>query len=94
MYSLPMDARSGSARYELEFFETADGLEEDVLKARLAKEAASLPRFTEGGAWRRDSGANMREAHLWLMREHGAYKASRAWEHSTPDAEDPLWSSY
>ena len=60
-----------------------DRLEPAILETRLAKEAASLPRFAAGGPWR-EATPTLRELHDWVHMENTAYASKRLLQERKP----------
>ena len=78
----PRDGMPHSA-YELDFIEVEDRLPDDVLQARLAKEAQAAPRFSVGGPWQ-SATRTLRELHEWVHMENTAYATTRLLEARKP----------
>ena len=53
-----------SGPYNISWFEVGDGLRPEVLKLRLDKENATLPRFLPGGHWQAET-STLPELHKW-----------------------------
>mmetsp|Transcript_26119 Transcript_26119/g.40879 ORF Transcript_26119/g.40879 Transcript_26119/m.40879 type:complete len:190 (-) Transcript_26119:42-611(-) len=73
--------------YTIEWIEVDSGLDPEVLKLRLEKEAKSLPKFEKGGPWQLST-PTLEKLHLWVHQENTAYATKRMLEDRAPI--DPL----
>ena len=83
VFAVPPREGEPPATYELDFVEVEDRLPEDVLKARLQKEAVAVPKFAPGGPWQ-EATRTLRELHDWVHQENSAYASIRLLEERKP----------
>ena len=83
MFGIPPHPGAPATAYELDFVEVDDKLSDSVLAVRREKEAASLPRFVDGGPWRRAT-PTLRDMHNWVHQENTAYATKRLLEERKP----------
>ena len=83
VFGIPPHPGAPATAYELDFVEVDDRLSDTVLAVRREKEAASLPRFVDGGPWRRAT-PTLRDMHNWVHQENTAYATKRLLEERKP----------
>lgn len=83
VFGVPAKEHGTDPGYWLDFIEVDDGLQPDVLNARLIKEAVTLPKFQPGGQWQ-NATRSLQDLHQWLHQENTAYAAKRLLEERKP----------